>query len=75
MWNGWFVGVSRRGSDGRRRTDFYDVAIGDFDQALNAVRALTGKAREAHVWIKEPLEDWRIMSLKLMRGEIRRRAA
>jgi hypothetical protein len=22
MWNGWFVGVSKRGSDGRRRTEF-----------------------------------------------------
>ena len=73
MWNGWFVGVSKRGSDGRRRTDFYDVAIQDFDKALSAVRASVGKARELHVWIKEPLEDWRIMSQKLQRGEIRRR--
>lgn len=75
MWNGWSVGVSKRGSDGRSQTDFYDVAIGDFDKALSAVRSSVGKAREAHVWIKEPLQDWRIMSLKLLRGEVRRRSA
>ena len=73
MWNGWLVGVSKRGSDGRRRTDFYDVAIGDFDKALSVVRASVGKPRDVHVWIKEPLHNWQILSQNLRRGEIRRR--
>jgi hypothetical protein len=69
--NGWIIGVSKRGLDGRRSTEFYDVAIGDFDQAIGAVRALMGKAREVHVWIREPLQDWRIANTNLRNGEIR----
>ena len=62
MWKGGFVGVSKRRSDGRRRTDFNDVAIGDFDEALSAVRPSVGKARVVLGWIKAPPQDWRIPS-------------
>jgi hypothetical protein len=59
---------------GRMTTQFYDVAIGAFDQSIQAVKDTVGRASGVHVWIKEPLPDWRLQNNRLQNGEIRRAA-